>query len=55
MAHASELIDEIYRRELSFKEVPCRIRYSDYSMAKGQRSTAALRIAWTFFLEKLRP
>ncbi len=55
MAHASELIDEIYRRKLSFKEVPCRIRYSDYSMAKGQRSGAALRIAWTFFLEKLRP
>jgi polyprenyl-phospho-N-acetylgalactosaminyl synthase len=55
MAYASEIYDEIYRGKLSYKEVPCHIRYTDYSLAKGQRSTAAIRIAWRFFLEKIRP
>jgi hypothetical protein len=55
MAYASELYDQIYRNGLSYKEVSCRIKYSDYSLKKGQKSKAAIRIAWRFFLEKMRP
>jgi len=55
MAYSSEIYDQIYRNNLSYKEVPCHIRYTDYSLAKGQRSSAAIRIAWRFFLEKMRP
>ncbi|TSC77188.1 MAG: glycosyl transferase [Parcubacteria group bacterium Gr01-1014_31] len=36
MAHASELLDEVVRCQLQFVEVPVRIRYTDYSRAKGQ-------------------
>jgi glycosyltransferase involved in cell wall biosynthesis len=52
MAHASEILDEISRLKLSFCEVPTRIQYSAYSRAKGQRSSAALRIVWDFFVGK---
>ena len=52
MAHASEILDEIARHRLRYREVPCRVEYTDYSRAKGQRSSAALRIALDFLLGK---
>lgn len=55
MTYASEIHDQIYRHKLSFTEVPCHIKYTEYSLAKGQKSSAAIRIALRFFLEKLRP
>jgi glycosyltransferase involved in cell wall biosynthesis len=45
MAHASEILDQIRMAGLSFKEVPVTIRYSAETMAKGQSSWNALRIA----------
>ncbi|MDO8559540.1 MAG: glycosyltransferase family 2 protein [bacterium] len=36
MAHASELLDEVVRCKLQFAEAPVRIRYTEYSRAKGQ-------------------
>ena len=44
MAHASELLQLLARHKLTYREVPVVIRYTPYSMAKGQRSTAAFRI-----------
>lgn len=35
-AHASEIVDQIRRRKLTFVERPTGIRYTDYSKAKGQ-------------------
>ena len=55
MAHASEVYDQIYHNRLSYTEVPCQIRYTDYSKKRGQRSRAAVRIGLRFFLSKLRP
>lgn len=55
MAYASEIHDQIYRHKLPYTEVPCHIKYTKYSLAKGQRSIGAIRIAWRFFLEKMRP
>lgn len=52
MAHASEILDEIARLKLRFVESPTRILYTDYSKAKGQRSSAALRIVWDFLIGK---
>lgn len=49
MAHASELLDQIRQHRLPFVEVPVRVRYTPYSMAKGQTSLAALRIVWEYF------
>lgn len=53
MAHASELIDQIRSSGLSYREVAVRIHYTDYSLAKGQRSSAALRVAWDYLIGRL--
>jgi len=53
MAHASELLDLISASKLKFVEVPCTIRYSAYSRGKGQRSSAAPRVAIEFLFGKL--
>jgi len=44
MAHASELLQLVSRHELRHKEIPVTIRYTDYSMAKGQSSWNAIKI-----------
>jgi glycosyltransferase involved in cell wall biosynthesis len=53
MAHASELIDQVRNSDLPYREVPVHIRYTDYSLAKGQRSTAALRVALDYLIGRL--
>lgn len=45
MAHASEILDQIATSGLPYREVPVEVRYTAYSRAKGQRSSAALKIA----------
>ena len=45
MGHASEIIDIIAERDIPFREVPVTILYTDYSLAKGQRSSNAIAIA----------
>ena len=44
MAHASELLQLVSRHGLRYQEVPVTIRYTDYSMAKGQSSWNAIKI-----------
>lgn len=53
MAHASELIDQIRESGLSFREVPVHIRYTAYSMAKGQRGSAALRVLFDYLVGRV--
>lgn len=53
MEHASELIDQIARSGLHFVEVPVHIRYSDASLAKGQRTSAALGLGLRLLLDKV--
>lgn len=53
MAHASELIDQIRLSGLPFREVPVEIRYTVYSLAKGQSSRGALRIVWQYLLGRV--
>jgi len=50
MAHASEILDTIARRRLRYCEVPTVVRYTEHSLRKGQRSSAAFRIALEFLL-----
>lgn len=45
MAHASEILHEIARQKLKCKEVPVSVLYTEYSLAKGQSSSNAVRIA----------
>jgi glycosyltransferase involved in cell wall biosynthesis len=53
MAHASEILDEIRRGGLRYREVPVTIRYSDDSLAKGQSSWNAFRVTGQFLLGRL--
>jgi len=53
MAHASELIDLVRDSGLAYREVPVQIRYTDYSLAKGQDSRGAFRIVWQYLLGRV--
>ncbi|MGL4422225.1 MAG: glycosyltransferase family 2 protein [Gemmataceae bacterium] len=53
MAHASEILDEIYRHGLRYEEVPVTIRYNEATLAKGQSSWNAAKIAWHFLIGKV--
>ena len=44
MAHASELLEQIARSRLRYVEVPVTIEYSDYALAKGQKSVGSIGI-----------
>jgi polyprenyl-phospho-N-acetylgalactosaminyl synthase len=53
MAHASEIVDQIYRLHLRVTEVPVVIHYSEYSLRKGQSSLAAFRIAFDYLMKRI--
>lgn len=46
MAHASEILHQISSHQLRYCEVPVTIRYTDYSLAKGQSLMNAVNILW---------
>jgi polyprenyl-phospho-N-acetylgalactosaminyl synthase len=45
MTHGSEIVQQIVAGGLNVQEIPVRVRVSDYALRKGQRSSAALRVA----------
>ena len=53
MEHASEILEQIAKQKISYTEVPVTITYSEYSLEKGQHSTAALTILWNMIKSKL--
>jgi glycosyltransferase involved in cell wall biosynthesis len=53
MAHASEIVDQFHASGLAYREVPVRVRYTEYSLRKGQKSSAALRVAFDYLLGRL--
>lgn len=53
MAHATELIDQIQSSKLRFKEIPVRIRYTEYSLRKGQSARGAVRIVVHYILGRI--
>lgn len=53
MAHASEIIDQLVRTGLPLVEVSVTVRYTSYSLEKGQRAGNAVRIVWDYLLNKL--
>lgn len=52
MAHASEILFEIRRLKLSYKEIPVHIHYSDYSQQKGQSGWDGLKVLFDLALHK---
>ena len=53
MEVSSEIIKEIGRNKLRFKEVPIKAIYTDYSMERGQSSMNAFRILFKLLLKKV--
>ncbi len=53
MEHASEILEQIAIKKLSYKEIPVTITYTQYSREKGQSSLAAVEILWDMIKNKL--
>jgi hypothetical protein len=53
MEHASEILERVREQRLSWIEVPVTIRYTEESLAKGQRTGAAFGLGVRLILEKL--
>ena len=53
MAHASEILEYISKNKIKYIEFPVTIKYTEYSLGKGQRNTNAFRIIlellWGYF------
>jgi glycosyltransferase involved in cell wall biosynthesis len=53
MAHASEIIDQLVKTGFPLVEVSVTVRYTPYSLEKGQRAGNAVRIVWDYLLNRL--
>ncbi len=53
MEHASEILEEIAKNKLRYREIPVTITYTDYSLEKGQSSFAAFEIVWNMLKNKV--
>jgi len=53
MAHASEIIEQIKKQGLKFKEVPVEINYTNYSLEKGQKLSNSWRIVWDLIIKRI--
>ena len=53
MEHASEIIDQIAKSGLKYVEVPVTIRYTAETLAKGQKSSAAICLGLKLLLQKV--
>ena len=52
MAHASEIIEQIAALKLRYVEVPVTIRYTEYSLQKGQRTLDSLVVLKDLLIER---
>ena len=52
MAHATEIIDQISEQDLRYQEVPVTVRYTPYSIGRGQSNSNAVKIVWRLIIEK---
>ncbi|NPA45251.1 MAG: glycosyltransferase family 2 protein [Chlorobi bacterium] len=48
MAHASEIIDLIKKNKMRYVEMPCTIKYTDYSKQKGQSVLNSINIIFEY-------
>ncbi|MFZ9387411.1 MAG: glycosyltransferase family 2 protein [Chitinophagaceae bacterium] len=53
MAHATEILSEIKKHKLRYREIPVTIRYTDYSKQKGQKVWSSFRIFFDILLNKI--
>lgn len=49
-AHCSEILRLVTRSSLRWREIPIRVRYTPDTLAKGNRTTDAFKIAWELLI-----
>lgn len=49
MAHASELLEQINTLKLPYAEAPVKVRYTEYSLQKGQKISGMFRVLLDIF------
>lgn len=54
MSHASQILDQVAKLKLRYIELPVTIRYTDYSMAKGQSLWNSVNILWDSLVGRLK-
>jgi glycosyltransferase involved in cell wall biosynthesis len=54
MAHASEILEQIAKHKFAYAELGNTVRYTPYSLAKGQPSSNSVNILIDLFLGRLR-
>jgi len=53
MAHASEIVEEVHRLDLKYREIPVVIRYTEETLRKGHGSfMEGVRILYTMIMKK---
>tara|TARA_Y100000310_G_C20547676_1_gene746413 strand:+ start:54 stop:725 length:672 start_codon:yes stop_codon:yes gene_type:complete len=53
MEHASEIVEEIKRNKIKYKEIPVTITYNSYAIKKGQKISNSIKILSKMLLKKL--
>ena len=53
MAHASEIIDQLFNGDLVIREYPVHIEYTEYSVSKGQSWTNGFRIMFHYIISRV--
>lgn len=53
MEHASEILDEIKKNNLKYIEVPVTIKYTDYSLGKGQSAWKSIPLGFKLMFRKI--
>ena len=54
MAHATEILSIIANNKLTFTEVPVTIKYTEYSLMKGQRIGNAINILMDILIKNIK-
>lgn len=53
MEHAGEILGEIKKKKLKYKEIPVTIKYTDYSKAKGQSWTKSFELGLRMIIRNI--
>ena len=54
MAHATEILEIISRNNMNFIEYPVTIKYTEYSISKGQSLLNSIVIAFDIIIKRLK-
>lgn len=53
MHYANEVNEQIKKHKMKYKEIPVHIRYTDYSLKKGQKNSNSIKLAFEMIYKKI--